>query len=93
MQTNKIKKIAYDKIMKIFEEFRKINSFSMALIKYGTFAALILLSLGISVLILNQTVLDYNSYTKFVATMIIKNSIVLMAEFIIGGLVIDYFVK
>ncbi|MEN2776073.1 hypothetical protein [Acetivibrio clariflavus] len=93
MQTNKIKKIAYDKIMKILEEFKKINSFSMALIKYGTLAALILLSLGISVLILNQTVLDYNSYTKFVATMIIKNSIVLMAEFIIGGLVIDYFVK
>ncbi|HOQ00435.1 MAG TPA: hypothetical protein PK604_06330 [Acetivibrio clariflavus] len=93
MQTNKIKKIACDKIMKIFEEFKKINNFSMALITHGTVAALILLSLGISVLILNQTVLEYNSYTKFVATMIIKNSIVLMAEFIIGGLVIDYFSK
>lgn len=93
MQTNNSKKIASDKIEKICEEFKKINNFSKSLIKYGAFAALLLLSLGIIVLILNQTILDYSSYTKFVATMIIKNSIVLLAEFIIGGLIIDYFMK
>lgn len=93
MQTNNSKKITSDKIEKIFEEFKKVNNFSKSLIKYGANAALILLSLGMLVLILNQTIFDYSSYTKFIATMIVKNSIVLLAEFIIGGLVIDYFVK
>jgi len=93
METNNLKKVASDKIEKISKELKKINNFSKALITYGTLAALIILSLGIIVLILNQTVLDYSSYTKFIATMVIKNSIVLMAEFIIGGLVIDYFIK
>ncbi len=93
MQTNNSKKVASDKIEKIFEEFKKINKFSKLLIKYGTNAALILLSFGMLTLIFNQTALDYNSYTNFVATMLIKNSIILLAEFIIGGLIIDYFVK
>lgn len=92
MQNNS-KKIASDKIEKIFEEFKKINNFSKSLIKYGTLAALLLLSAGTIVLILNQTVLFFSSYTKFVATTLIKNSVILLAEFIIGGLVIDYFVK
>lgn len=93
MQTNNSKKVASDKIEKIFEEFKKINNFSKSLIKYGAQAALVILSLGVLILILNQTVLDYDSYTKFVGTLIVKNSIVLLAEFIIGGLVIDYFIK
>jgi hypothetical protein len=93
MQTNNSKKVASDKIEKIFEEFKKVNNFSKSLIKYGAQAALVILSLGVLILILNQTVLDYDSYTKFVGTLIVKNSIVLLAEFIIGGLVIDYFIK
>lgn len=93
MQTNNSKKIASDKIEKIFEAFNKINNFSKSLIKYGTLAALILLSVGVITLILNQTVLYYSSYTKFVSTALIKNSVVLLAEFIIGGLAIDYFIK
>lgn len=93
MQTNNSKKVASDKIEKIFEEFKKVNNFSKSLIKYGAQVALVILSLGVLILILNQTVLDYDSYTKFVGTLIVKNSIVLLAEFIIGGLVIDYFIK
>ena len=93
MQTNNSKKVASDKIEKIFEEFKKVNNFSKSLIKYGAQVALVILSLGVLILILNQTVLDYDGYTKFVGTLIVKNSIVLLAEFIIGGLVIDYFIK
>lgn len=93
MQTNNSKKINLEKIEKIFEEFKHVNSFSKSLIKYGSLAALIMLSLGTLVLILNQTVIDFDSYTKFIGTSIVKNSIIVLAEFIIGGLAIDYFTK
>jgi len=93
MQTNNSKKVTLDKIEKIFEKFKKLNNFSKSIIRYGTLSALLLLSLGLLILIFNQNILDYSSYTNFVATIIIKNSIVLLAEFIIGGLAIDYFVN
>ncbi len=93
MQTNNSKKISSERIEKICEEFKNVNSFSKALIKYGSQAALFLLILGTILLVLNQTVLDFDSYTKFIGTLIVKNSIVLLAEFIIGGLIIDYFSK
>lgn len=93
MQTNNSKKINSERIEKIFEEFKQVNSFSKSLIKYGSLAALVILSLGALVLILNQTVLDFDSYIKFIGTSIVKNSIIVLAEFIIGGLVIDYFTK
>ncbi|WP_010243202.1 hypothetical protein [Acetivibrio cellulolyticus] len=93
MQTNNSRKLHSERIEKIFEEFTKVNSFSKSLIKYGTLAALVLLGIGTILLILNQTVLDFDSYIKFIGTSIVKNSIVVLAEFIIGGLVIDYFTK
>lgn len=93
MQTNNSKKLNLERIEKIFEEFKQVNSFSKSLIKYGSLAALIMLSLGTLVLILNQTVIDFDSYTKFIGTSIVKNSIIVLAEFIIGGLAIDYFTK
>ncbi|NLL05470.1 MAG: hypothetical protein GX270_06725 [Clostridiaceae bacterium] len=93
MQTNNSKKIASDKIEQIFEEFKKINKFSKSLIIHGTNTSLILLSFGMLTLIFNQTILEYESYTHFVGTTLVKNSIVLLAEFIIGGLAIDYFTK
>jgi len=93
MQTNNSKKVSSERIEKIFEEFKNVNSFSKSLIKYGSLVALSLLLLGTILLVLNQNVLDFDSYTKFIGTSIVKNSIVLLAEFIIGGLVIDYFTK
>ncbi len=93
MQTNNSKKVSSERIEKIFEEFKNVNSFSKSLIKYGSLVALSQLLLGTILLVLNQNVLDFDSYTKFIGTSIVKNSIVLLAEFIIGGLVIDYFTK
>lgn len=93
MQTNNSKKVSSERIEKIFEEFKNVNSFSKSLIKYGTLVALFILISGTILLVLNQFVLSFDSYKQFIGILIVKNSIVLLAEFIIGGLIIDYFTK
>lgn len=88
MQTKNDKKIE-----KIAEEFGKVNNFSKSLIKHGTQVSLILLVLGTLVITMNQSVLNYDDYVEFIGTMIIRNSFVILAEVIIGGLLIDYITK
>lgn len=88
MQTNIGKNIE-----KIAQELSKINKLSKSIIKYGTQASLALLSLGTLIIILNQTLLSYDAYLKFVGTLIIKNSFIILAEAIIGGLLIDFITK
>lgn len=80
-------------IEKIAKEFGKVNNFSKSLIKYGTQAALSILTIGTTIYISNHTVLNYDFYTDYVSTLLIKNSFVLLAEIVIGGLLIDYFTR
>ncbi|NLD47296.1 MAG: hypothetical protein GX660_08855 [Clostridiaceae bacterium] len=88
MQTKNNKKIET-----IAKEFDKVNNFSKSLIKHGTQVSLLLLVLGTLIVLLNQTVLSYDDYVTFVGTSIIKNSFIILAEVIIGGLLIDYMTK
>jgi hypothetical protein len=80
-------------IEKIAKEFNNINSFSKSLIKYGTKISLLLLVLGTLTIILNKTVLNYDDYIEFIGITVIKNSSVILAEVIIGGLLIDFITK
>lgn len=88
MQTKNSKKIEM-----IAKELDNVNSFSKTLIKRGTQVSLLLLVLGTLIILLNQTVLSYDDYVTFVGTSIIKNSFIILAEVIIGGLLIDYLTK
>ncbi|MCX8130222.1 MAG: hypothetical protein N3I35_09005 [Clostridia bacterium] len=77
-------------IQKIFTEFYRLNSFTKTVIKRGTQLCLLLLTLGTVMIFLNRVHFSYDSYYEFIATSVIKNSFIILAEVIVGGLLIDY---
>ena len=88
MQTNITKKVE-----KFCLALDKVSSFPRAIIKYGTQAALALLCTGCLIILINYYKTDYNPYMVFVGTAVIENSFIILAEVIIGGLLIDFFLK
>jgi len=85
MQSNLAKKLE-----KIFEAFRKIGKLPRNIMKYGAHAFLALFILGTIMVVYNRTVLNYDLYLEFIATSIIKSSFTILAETIIGGLIVDF---
>ncbi|HOM02813.1 MAG TPA: hypothetical protein PLH43_08305 [Acetivibrio sp.] len=85
MQINKMKKIE-----KIAKEFNKLNRLSKLIIKYGIFTFIGLFLLGAVTIVMYQTVFYSNDYTYYLGTLIVKTSFTILAEAIIGGLVIDF---
>lgn len=88
MQTN----IA-NSLKKIILELAKIGTFSRAILKYGTQAFFALLALGTFLIVLNKIYLGFDLYLQYTAISVIKNSFVILAEVVIGGLIIDYILK
>jgi len=78
---------------KIFSSLDNVNRFSKALIKYGTLIFILVFAVGCVLAVLNLTVLDFNVYRDFVAKSIVKTSFTLLAEAVIGGLIIDYVIN
>ncbi|GAE89103.1 hypothetical protein [Acetivibrio straminisolvens] len=85
MQLNNMKKIE-----KIAKEFNKINRLSKLIIKYGFFTFIAMFLLGALTILMYQTVLYSNDYTYYLGTLIVKTSFTILAEAVIGGLVIDF---
>lgn len=77
-------------IKKIVQEFDKMNKYSKAIIKHGVQISLGLLFTGTVVLISNNRLFPYDSYLRFIGIEITKNSFVILAQAIIGGLLLDY---
>ncbi len=77
-------------IEKIFSAFDNLNSYTKLVIKRGTQICLVLLVLGTLLMFVNYTNANYDLNFEFIATSIIKSSFTILAEVIIGGLVIDY---
>ena len=75
---------------KVCERLNSINSFSKKIIKYGCIFSFILCMMGATVVAYNQIALSkialYNIGTSMVYT-----SIVAFSQFVIGGLLIDFF--
>lgn len=84
-QNNKTKNIE-----KILTSFSKLGKLPKALIKYGCLTFFVIFVVGTVLVLLNNTILPYNSYFDMVSKEIVKTSFVLAAEFIIGGLIMDY---
>ncbi len=63
-----------------------------AIIKYGVRISLALMIAGCLVILLNHYT-GYDSYKNFVGISIVKNSVTVLAEAIIGGLVIDFVLR
>jgi hypothetical protein len=87
MQTNTNKKLS-----RLISTLDNMNAFPKAIIKYGTRISLALLLAG-SIIILFNHFTGYDAFKSFVGTSIIKNSFSLLAEVIIGGLLIDFVFK
>lgn len=85
MQLNNMKKIE-----KIAKEFNKINHLSKLIIKYGIGAFIALFLVGALIILLYQTIFYSNDYTYYLGTLIVKTSFTILAEAIIGGLIIDF---
>jgi hypothetical protein len=80
-------------VKKIFDAFLKIGEIPKKIIKYGSWAFMIILTLGTILMFYNRVVLRYDSYFEFISTEIIIAGFMILAEFIIGGLLIDYISK
>lgn len=81
------------RVEKLFIEFTKINKIAKALMYYGIRAFQVIFLFGSVIVITNHTIFDFNSYYEFLGTTIIKTSFTILAEAIIGGLVLDFIFK
>lgn len=80
-------------LKRIFSALGNIDRFPRLVIKYGTQAFLLLFALGTLLVVLNHTSVSRNYYDEYIATTIIKTSFTILAEAIIGGLIIDFVFK
>lgn len=80
-------------LKKIHNAFTKMEKLPKALIKYGCIVFLGLLFTGTVMVLMNYTVLPYNSYFDLVSKSIVKISFTIGAEAVIGGLVLDFLFK
>jgi uncharacterized membrane protein len=78
-----------EKIKKIFMSFVKLNKITKNIIKYGTLISLALIVLGTILIYVNRSG-HFDVNLDFAATSLVKVSFTLMAEAIIGGILVDY---
>jgi len=80
-------------IKKIVLELSKLGTLPKSIIKYGAWIFLGVFAFGTLLIVLNRTVYSYDLYYEFLAINIIKASFTLLAEAVIGGILIDFFMK
>jgi len=88
MQSNLAKSIE-----RIFSAFSKLDKLPKAIIKYGAIAFLAIFGLGTLLVVLNHTGGKYDPHSEFIATSVVKSSFTILAEAVIGGLLMDYIFK
>jgi len=84
--------LAY-KVEKIKSAFNRMHKFPRTLIKLGTYIFLAIFIIGAVLVILNNTLLPYNSYFDMVSKELVRTSFIIAAEFVIGSIVMDYVSK
>jgi hypothetical protein len=75
------------------DAFGQLEKFPKTLLKYGSIVFFILFLIGTVMVLLTNTVLEFNTYLDLVSKSIVKVSFSIAAEVIIACLVIDYVVK
>jgi hypothetical protein len=74
---------------KIGEELCKLNKHTVNFIKFGANLFITLFASGTLLSVLNRFIFNHNPYKEFLAISIITSSFVLLAEVIIGCLLLD----
>lgn len=80
-------------IQKIIVEFAKLNTLIKAVIKLGFIIFTIIFAVGTALYIINYELHGHDPYRHYVATLVIKNSFIILAEVVIGCLLIDFVFK
>lgn len=80
-------------IKKLMNAFNNIDKLPKAFLKYGGFAVLVLFTIGTILVILNHTMLPYNSHFDMISKELVKVSFIVGAEVVIGSLVMDFVFK
>lgn len=80
-------------IERIVEEFNKIGDLPKSALKYGIQFHLVLLALGTLLIVLNRHFLSFDYHIEFIALSLVKTSFTVLAEVVIGSLLIDYISK
>lgn len=80
-------------IKKIYSAFLKVDGIPKKIIKYGSWIFMAIFALGTLLMLYNRVVLRYDPYYEFISTEIITSSFMILAEFLIGGLLFDYISK
>lgn len=88
MQSNIAKKIKM-----IFLAFQKIQKLPKLIIKYGSHVFFALFALGTFLVAHNVIAQKFDPYIEFLGLSIVRTSFIILAEVIIGGLLIDYAIK
>ncbi len=78
-------------IEKIFSEFNKLGNYSKMILKYGIRVFLALFALGTLLVVINYAYFKFDLYIDLIATSVVKSSFAILAEAVIGGLLMDYF--
>lgn len=78
------------KIEMMISAFNKLQKLPKTLIKYGIYIFTGIFVTGMILVILNNTVLQFDPYLDMVSKEIVKISFIIAAEAVIGGLIMDY---
>jgi hypothetical protein len=78
---------------KIASELGGVCPASKNIMKYGAAAFLMLFAVGTALVAVNHTLQNFDPVFEDNAIYLVRQSFVILAEFIIGGLVIDYLLK
>jgi len=80
-------------IKRIAHAFDKMDKFPKAVIRHGIKVFLALFALGSLLVLYNRTMNGCDSYFEFAAISLVKSSFTILAEVVIGGLLMDYVLK
>ncbi len=78
---------------KIRSEFNNLGRKNKIIIKTGSIISFILLILGALLIVCNHFFLNKDLFYELVARTLVKNSFTILAEAVIGSLVLDYLFK
>jgi len=75
---------------KIFKEITRLNEVTKKMITVGIFFSLVTLFAGTLLICINGTIIPYDPYVGYIAPLIASKSFPILAEVIIGCIIIDY---
>ena len=80
-------------LAKIADAFNKLNKKTKKTIRIGFTVSLVLLAAGTLIIAANHTFLSFDNYTEFTGQSIVTSAFTVLAEIVIGSLLIDHVFK